>query len=283
MVEISYFSIASLLALAGFVAFMIPRALLYVGKAALVWLTGRREPVDRWLIAIGVAALVCIGLGAGMAVYSDRAHRMLDASGAVTFSFLLFAAPAVLQVLRAWRNKHAKRVKVLSHGLLLLAILSLPASMAIPTAALMRATALAGAPAPGQTDNPAASIADERFFTDSEIVNDPDDYPIAAFLAANFTLRPDAAQPRQMHGFYRQIPTFTAFWFDQTTNMLSFDATDTFGVLISPIAHVRANLAFSLAVFVYKLLCALVLVAVTFDNLLAPLFERLHRTRRRRA
>ena len=61
--------------------------------------------------------------------------------------------------------------------------------------------------------------------------------------------------------------------------MLTFDATDTFGILVSPITHVRANWAFSLAVFGYKLLCALVLVAVTFDAVLRPIGERIRRRR----
>jgi hypothetical protein len=277
--DISYFSLASIAALIAFVAIMIPRALFHLARKLL----GGSEPADRWLIAIAVSALACIGLGVVMAVWSDRAHRMLDASGAVTLTFLLFAAPAVLQVLRAWRSRHAKRVKLLSHALVLLAILSLPASMAIPTAALMQATALASAAAPAPPDHPSAAVVDERFFTDNEVANDPEDYPAAAFLEQNFTWRHTFAPHPRMRGvnFYREIPTFTAFWFDQTTNMLSFDATDTFGVLISRIAHVRANWAFSLAVFVYKLLCALVLVAVTFDNLLAPLLVRARRGRGR--
>ena len=95
------------------------------------------------------------------------------------------------------------------------------------------------------------------------------------------TLPSAAARPGHRRGFLRQIPIYTEFWIDQTTNMLTFDATDTFGILVSPITHVRANWAFSLAVFGYKLLCALVLVAVTFDAILRPIGERIRGRRGR--
>ena len=274
-VDVSYFSLASLAALAGFVVIMIPRALVYLGRVIVMALTGRREPVDHWLVAIALSALACAGLAVAAGPYADRAHRMLDNSEAVTLAFLLFAAPAVLQVLRAWSNARAKRAKVLSQALVLLAIMSLLASMAIPTAALLQATA---APAGGPpADNPAAGVVDERYFTDNEVANDPEDYPIADYLDRNFSWRRTFPAPAGSRGqnFYREIPTFTAFWVDQTANMLSFDATDTFGVIVGRITHVRANWAFSLVVFLYKLLCALVLVAVTYDVLLKPLAERL--------
>jgi hypothetical protein len=268
--EVSYFSLASMLALVAFVAIMIPRSLYYLGRIPWCWVRGRREPVDGWLVAIALAAMACIGLGAVIALYSDRAHRMLDASAAATLAFLLFATPAVLQVLRAFSLAHSRPARTASRALVLLAILSLPASMAIPTAALLQAGA-AGAQAN------APPLFDDRFFTDNEVANDPEDYPIAAFLEQNFTWRRAVGPHRQMRGenFYREIPTYTGFWLDQTTNMLTFDAADTFGVLVSRITHVRANWAFSLMVFLYKLLCTLVLVAVTYDALLRPLVERL--------
>lgn len=281
-VDVSYFSLASIAALLGFVLIMIPRALYYLGRVVLNALTGRREPVDGWLVAVALSTLACIGLGLAMALYSDRAHTLLNHSGAVTLSFLLFAAPAVAQVLRAWSNARARKVKALSHALVLLAIVSLPASMAIPTAALLQATAApAGQSGAPLSSNPATSIVDGQYFTDNEVANDPEDYPVAAYLDQNFSWRRTFAPHPRMRGqnFYREIPTFTAFWLDQTTNMLTFDATDTFGVLVSRITHVRANWAFSLAVFLYKLLCALVLVAVTFDTILRPLADRLHRAR----
>jgi hypothetical protein len=52
-------------------------------------------------------------------------------------------------------------------------------------------------------------------------------------------------------------------------------------VLISRITNVPANWAFALAVEGYKLLCALVLVAVTFDVFLRPMADRIRRVRRR--
>ena len=274
-IQVSYFSLASLIALALFLVVIIPQSLWHlvrgVGRAF-----GRKElSFDPWLFAIGLITLVCIALVAAVSIYSDRTQRLLNASAALTFAFLFFALPAVLQVLRAWSSQHGHKAQVLSHPLVLLAILSLPASMAIPTAALMRTTQAAQASA-APADSPAAALVDDRFFTDSEIVNDPADYPIARFLQQYASWRPPAASgpPTRRPSFYREVPMFTAFWFDQTTNMLTFDATDTFGVLISPISHVRANLAFSLAVWVYKLLCGLILVAVTFDTLLRPIGER---------
>jgi len=274
--EISDFSLLSLAALGVFLLVMIPRSLWHMARA-LGRLFGRKDTsVDPWLAAIGLTTLLCAGLVAGVMVYSDRSQRLLNASAALTFAFLFFALPAVFQVLRAWSSQHRRKARVLSHPLVLLAILSLPASMAIPTAALMRATE-AAQPGAAPADNPAAAFVDERFFTDSEIVNDPQDYPAAQFLQryATVTVSAKPAGTGHWRGFFRQVPMFTAFWFDQTSNMLTFDATDTFGVLISPITHVRANWAFALAVFGYKLLCALVLVAVTFDALLRPIGERI--------
>lgn len=280
-VEISYFSLASLAALVLFLAVMIPRA---VAHLALVVMRARTEDADPWLLAIAAAFLFCGALGVGMAIYSVRAHSLVQNTEAVSLAFVLFAIPAVLQVLRAWRGKHARQAKAFSHGLVALAILSLPASMAIPTAALLQATVAA----PGQSppaDNPAAAIANERFFTDNEVANDPEDYPVAAFLAQNLSLKTTlpVSQRHQGRNFYLYVPAFTAFWFDQTATVLTFDATDTFGVIISRLSHVRANFAFSLMVFLYKLMCAVVLVAVSFDSLLAPGFLWLsHALRRRR-
>ncbi len=105
------------------------------------------------------------------------------------------------------------------------------------------------------------------------MANDPEDYPVATWLAQNLTWRRQTTLHHGSfgYGFYREIPTFTAFWFDQTATVLTFDATDTFGVIVARITHVRANWSISLMVFLYKLLCAVVLVAVSFDTLLAPL------------
>ena len=277
-IQISYFSLASLLALAIFLIVMIPRSLLHLVRAAGGLFGARGERADPWLTAIGLITLLCVALVVAVEVYSDRTQKLLNASAFLTIAFLFFALPAVFQVLRAWSSQHGHKALVLSHPLVLLAILSLPASMAIPTAALMRATRVV-APAAAPADNPAAAIVDERFFTDSEIVNDPVDYPVAQFLQRYATVSvPAPPRGQGLHpSLLRQIPMFTAFWFDQTTNMLTFDSTDTFGLLISRIAHVRANFAFSAAVFGYKLLCALVLVAVTFDALLKPIGERVRR------
>ena len=283
--EISYFSAASIAALAIFLVFTIPRALWHLLRAASRAFGRKDTSVDAWLVAIGASTLVCAGLAAAVAAYSDRTQHLLNASAALTFAFLFFALPSVFQVLRAWSSQHGHKAQVLSHPLVLLAILSLPASMAIPTAALLRTTQ-AVQPRAAPANNPAAAMVDERFFTDSEIVNDPDDYPAARFLRQYATVTlppPDPARRGHRRGLLRQIPMFTAFWFDQTTNMLTFDATDSFGVLISPIAHVRANWAFSLAVFGYKLLCALILVAVTFDALLRPIGDRVRGRRTARS
>lgn len=283
-IQISFFSLASLVALGLFLMLTIPRALWHVVRAAGRLVGMKAEAADPWLTATGLITLLCVALVFAVTIYSDRTQRLLNASAFLTFAFLFFALPAVFQVLRAWSSQHGHKALVLSHPLVLLAILSLPASMAIPTAALMRATRVA-APVAAPADNPAAAIVDERFFTDSEIVNDPVDYPVAAFLQRYATLSvPAPPRGQGLHpSLLRQIPMFTAFWFDQTTNMLTFDATDTFGVLISRIAHVRANWAFSIAVFGYELLCALVLVAVTFDALLRPIGERIRRRRKVRA
>ncbi len=282
--EISDFSLASLAALALFLAIMIPWSLWSLVRA-LGGVFGRKDKSnDPWLVAIGVSTLVCAGLATAVAVYSDRTQHLLNASAALTFAFLFFALPAVFQVLRAWSSQHGHKDQVLSHPLVLLAILSLPASMAIPTAALLRTTQ-AVQPLAAPANNPAAALVDERFFTDSEIVNDPEDYPAARFLQQYATVRlPPPAQVGHAHrrSFSRDVPMFTAFWIDQTTNMLTFDATDTFGVLVSPITHVRSNWAFSIAVWGYKLLCALILVAVTFDAVLRPIGERIRGRRRRK-
>lgn len=289
MIDISYLSLASILALIIFLAVIVPRSLYHVGRAALGLFSSRKQPVDGWLVAIALSILVCAGLSAATGLYNNRAHTLLDESASVTLSFLFFATPGVLQVLRAWRNKRAEKTKVTSHLLVALAVLSLPASMAVPTAALLQSTAaLTAQPGAVPADSLAAGIADERYFTDNEVANDPEDYPVAAFLQQNFSLHRVVAPGEKLHArfFYREIPMFTAFWLDQTANALTFEATDTFGLLISRITHVRANLAFSSAVFLYKLLCALVLVAVSFDAVLSPVAEyavRLSRIRSAKA
>jgi hypothetical protein len=276
-VQVSDFSLVSLGALGAFLGVMIPWSLWHLLRSALRVFGSKGAPADPWLTAIGLTSLSCVALGAAVAIYSDRTQRLLNASAALTIALLFFALPAVFQVLRAWSSQHGHKARVLSQPLVLLAILSLPASMAIPTAALMRATN-AVQPIAAPADNPAAAIADERVFTDSEIVNDPEDYPAARVLQRYATLiLPASDRSGRRRGFLRRIPVYTAFWIDQTTNMLTFDATDTFGVLVSPITHVRANWAFSLAVFGYKLLCALVLVAVTFDAILRPIGDRVRR------
>ncbi len=284
-VAISYFSLASMGALVLFLAIMIPRALFHLGQVGLGAFTRKKPPSDPWLVAIGVSFLICAGLAAAGTAFNAGAKSLAASYESVTLAFLLFAAPAVLQVLRAWANVHAKQVKVLSHALVALAVLSLPASMAAPTAALLQSTAPADAIAAGQTaaapaDNPAAAISDERYFTDNEVANDPEDYPIAKWLQDNLTWRGQTPSPDQGRHFFSETPTYTAYWFDQTTNALSFEATDTFGVEVSRITHVRGNYAFSLVVFVYKLLCALVLVAVVFNVLFGPLTTRATRGKR---
>ncbi|MBS0296473.1 MAG: hypothetical protein JSR45_09185 [Proteobacteria bacterium] len=287
--EVSYFSAASLLALAIFLLVMIPRALWHLAQSLLGGLFGHRPERDPWLVVIAVAFLLCAGLGVVSGVFNDTAQSLVHDRELVVLSFLFFAAPAVLQVMRAWSASHTKKVVVLSHAMVALAILSLPASMAIPTAALMQAHVLPTAAAPGPdqaaaapaapADNPAAAIADAGFFTDNEVANDPVDYPIATWMRANLTFQRQMPNIDGERGrnFFREIPTYTGFWFDQTTNALSFEATDTFGVIVSRITHVRANLGFSAMVFLYKLLCALVLVAVTWSSLIRPIFHRADR------
>jgi hypothetical protein len=278
VIAVSYFSLASMAALALFLLIMGPRSLYHTVLVLVGAMTRKPPPRDPWLIAIAFSFMLCAVLGALTVRYHSSARNIADAYASVTFAFLLFAAPAVMQVLRAWANVHAKKVMVLSHALVALAILSLPASMAIPTAALLQSTE-ATAPA----NNPAASIADGDYFTDNEVANDPIDYPIATWIQNNLVWKRTFATDPAMKGqnFYRQIPTYTAYWFDQTANALTFEATDTFGVMISRITHVRANLAFSAAVFLYKLMCGIVLVAVVFNVLFGPMAGRLHKTTRR--
>jgi hypothetical protein len=279
-VAVSYFSLASMAALALFLLIMIPRSLIHLMRVLTSVVTRKPAPPDPWLLTMAVSFAICAGLGVVGAVYNKGAQNLASGYESVTLAFLFFAAPAVLQVLRAWANVHAKQVKVLSHALVAIAILSLPASMAVPTAALLQSTArpaaAPGDPAAAPADNPAAAIADDRFFTDNEVANDPQDYPIAQWLQANFTWKRDMPpRPGPMgQNFYREVPTYTGYWFDQTAEALTFEANDTFGALVSRITHVRANLGFSAAVFLYKLLCALVLVAVTFNVLFGPLSAR---------
>ena len=276
--QLSYFSLASLIALALFLGLIIPQSLWHLARGAGRVFGRKDRSVDPWLVAIGLITLVCAGMVVVVTIYSDRTQRLLNTSAALTIAFLFFALPAVLQVFRAWSSQHGHKAQVLSHPLVLLAILSLPASMAIPTAELMRTTQ-AVQPQAVRADNPSAAIVDDRFFTDSEFVNDPVDYPAARFLQQYATLTVPLPLGPSRHGHRRNvlrtIPIFTAFWFDQTTNMLTFDAADSFGVLVSPISHVRANWAFSLVVWLYKLLCGLILVAVTFDTVLRPIGQRI--------
>ena len=283
-VDVSYFSLASLISLALFLAIIAPRSLAHV--VHLLWGLVARKPVavDRWLIGIALAILVCVGLGF-VGFTNQRARDLAGSSEAVAFSFLLFATPALLQVLRAFAHRRARMLSMFSRVLVALAILSLPASMAIPTAAVLQATEPSAGQAGGApADNPAAALANSRFFTDSENVNDPVDYPIATFLARNasWPLTFPASHRVKHQNFYREIPVYTAFWLDQTTDVLSFEATDVFGILVSPIAHVRANWAISLAVLLYKTLCAVVLLALTFDPLWSPLAEALQTRLKRR-
>lgn len=279
-IEASYFSLASIAALVVFLAIMAPRALLHTAAAIIGRLTGRPAPVDRWLVAIAVFMLLCAGLAVGAGMFNTKAHSLLNQSESVTLSFLFFALPSVLQVARAWFNSRARHALGLSHVLVALAVLSLPAAMAIPTAALLQAQASpTGQPAAAPADNPAAAVVNERYFTDNEVANDPEDYPIATFLGRNLTWSQTFAPDPTLMGrnFYKDVPLFTGFWFDQTADVLTFEATDTFGALVSRITYVRANWAFSLAVFLYKLLCALVLVAVSFDAFIGPLAARFRR------
>ncbi len=285
-VEISYFSVASLIALVLFLGVMIPRSLFHLGAVIL-----GKAPADRWLVAIAVLLLMGLGLSGATALWNAEVKALLNNAEPILLSFLVFAAPGVLQVLRAWNNSRRHQGKLLSHALVALAILSLPASMAVPTAALMQSTAppqvkaeavaqaeqaaLEITPAEPATAPASIAFADDRFFTDNEVANDPADYPIAAWLSRTLawhgTIKPK--EPMVGEDFGRDIPAFTAFWIDQTTSALSFDAADTYGVLVSRITHVRANLAFSTAVFLYKLLCALVLAAVTYDAIIRPLVQ----------
>ena len=283
-IDVSYFSLASLVSLGLFLAIIIPRSLAHVANLLAGRITGRPVQADRWLIAIAVAIGLCIAFGVA-GVLSQRARDLASSSEAVALSFLLFATPALLQVLRGFAHRRAKRISRFSEVLVLLAVVSLPASMAIPTAAVLQATAApVGQPGGAPADNPAAALANSRYFTDSEPVNDPDDYPIATYLSQNASwsgVVPRLEGVRHQH-FYRQIPVFTSFWLDQTTDVLSFEATDSFGVLVSPITHVRANWAMSLAVLLYQTLCAVVLVALTFDPLVAPLVVGVQRMFRHR-
>ena len=272
-VEVSYFSLICLLALGVFLAIMVPRSLFHLGHVVVSRLVGRPTPIDGWLLGIAVSMLVCAALALAAALDNNRAQDILNRSAAPLLSLLFFALPAVLQVVRAWANKHARSARAMSHVLVALAIVSLPASMAVATAALLQSTAAVSP----TLDSPAAALADDRYFTDSEMANDPADFPIATFLEQNATLSYAVPPDLRLRGLriYRQIPTFTAFWIDQTTDVLSFEASDCFGVVVSPITFVRDEWAIEAAVFVYKLLCALVLVAVSFDAILAPLFVRL--------
>ncbi len=285
-IEASDFSLASIVALAAFLAIMAPRAAAHVINLLVGRLTGRERHADRWLVAIAVSMLLCATLAAATGAFNARAHTLVSQSEAVTLSFLFFALPSVLQVARAWFNSRARQAAALSHVLVALAVLSLPAAMAIPTAALLQAQASPTAqPAPAPADNPAAAIVNERFFTDNEVANDPEDYPIATWLDQNLSVSHAFAPHPGAVGanFIKDVPLFTGFWFDQTADVLTFEATDTFGALVSRITYVRANWAFSLAVFLYKLLCALVLVAVSFDAFIAPLAARFRRGPHRRA
>ena len=200
--EVSYFSIASLAALALFLAMMLPRALAHLCAIAVRLMARKPAAADRWLIAIAGAFLVCAALATLAAVFRSNTESLLDRSNAVTFAFLFFTSPAVLQVLRAWDNRRIKTNKLMSHALVALAVLSLPASLGVPTAALLHATqASAGTPAPAAPalSTPALAVParyNDRYFTDNEYVNDPDDYPIARFLEQNLTLQ-IAADPGQ--------------------------------------------------------------------------------------
>jgi hypothetical protein len=277
-VNISYFSLASIWALALFLAIMIPRALYHLGHVIWGGVTRKPVPSDRWLIAIALSMVICAGLALAAELFKARTQDLLAQSTVLVLNMLFFAAPAVLQVLRAFFRRHVKEARGLSHALLALAIISLPASMGVATAALLQSTAAAAAT---PADSPATSLADSSYFTDNGVANDPVDYPIATYLQKTLGFTHTF---KMRHGvdFYRLIPTFTGFWIDETTDVLSFDGTDTFGILVSPLTFVRANWAMSLAVFVYKLMCALVLVAVTFDGLVRPLVDRAALLSRRR-
>jgi hypothetical protein len=284
----SDFSLACIVALALFVVIMAPRSLFHLATAIVGLARRSGAPMDRWLVAMALAFLACAGLALATGEFNARAHTLVDRYEVVILSFLFFAAPPALQVARAWFNTRRQEARALSHALSALAVLALPASMAIPTAALMQAQQQPAPPVAGQaqpatqlpaaptSNSAAAEVADDRYFTDNEFANDPVDYPQAAWLAANTSFSFSLPSPPDQTGriFYQEIPLFTGFWFDQTADALSLEATDTFGALISRITYVRANWAFALAVFIYKLLSALVLVAVSFDAVIAPLAVR---------
>ena len=282
-IEASDFSLICIGAMILFLGIMAPRALFHLGQVTVGAVAGDRPRVDRWLIAIAVSILLCTGLWLGTGLFNAKAHTLLDRYDLVALSFLFFAAPSGLQIARAWFNSRHREAGGLNHALVALAILALPASMAIPTAALMEAVAAPQDQA-AASDNPASGVANAQFFTDNEVANDPVDYPIAAYLQANFSGSYTVAPPPGMVGlnFYRHIPVFTAFWLDETTDVLSFEATDTFGAIVSRITYVRANWAFSLAVFLYKLLCGFALLAVSFDAFIAPFVTLVSRARHHR-
>ena len=119
-VAVSYFSIASMAALVLFLGIMIPRALFHLGLLGLGVFTRKRPANDPWLTAIGITFLICAGLAAAGTAFNANAKSLAASYESVTLAFLLFAAPAVLQVMRAWANVHAKQVKVLSHALVAL-------------------------------------------------------------------------------------------------------------------------------------------------------------------
>ena len=104
--QISYFSLASLVALALFLAVIIPQSLWHLLRGVGGAFGRKDRSADPWLVAIGIITLVCVALVVAVTVYSDRTQRLLNASAALTFAFLFFALPAVLQVLRAWSSQH---------------------------------------------------------------------------------------------------------------------------------------------------------------------------------
>lgn len=276
-IEISYFSLASVVALVLFLSIMLPRAVFHVGDIVFGALSGRSVAVDRWMLAVGVAFLLCVALASASIMAPTHAQTVVDRYNAIALAFLFFAAPSVLQVLRAWENRRAKKMRTLSHAMVALAIISLPASMGVPTAALLHAPG-------GRTSMTTAAPANDSYFTDNEYINDKGDYPIAQFLEKSLTLR-FTVNPHGLitgHVIWRDIPIFTAFWIDQTLTATTFDATDAFGVTVGRITNVRNNFALDLAVFVYKLLCTLILAAVTFDLLIRPVVYGLQRGRRDR-
>ena len=62
-IDVSYFSLASLVSLALFLAIIIPRSLVHVVNLLAGRIGGRAVQADRWLIAIVVAILLCVGFG----------------------------------------------------------------------------------------------------------------------------------------------------------------------------------------------------------------------------